>query len=209
MTTVRKISTNEKEIFLTFDDGPNEKTTPLILDVLAECKIKATFFVVANKFASSPQIAKRIQQDGHAIGNHSLDHKYAAFFLGKSHMKDWILRSETKLKDCGVFSNVGFRPPVGIRTPELFWALKQLQLPLILWNVRYYDSFLPWTQTRAIHSLKTMSAGSIILLHDDRSQRSTISFTYTLRRFIQEAQSQNFKFNVLTRTLCSSQASGQ
>ncbi len=203
--TIRRIATENKEIFLTFDDGPNNETTPIILDVLKENGINATFFLVANKIVEAPLIVRRLIKEGHSIGNHSLDHKYKAFFSGKSYMKYWIEKSEEVLQDYGVTSSVGFRPPVGIHTPELHWALNQLEMPLILWNVRFYDAVFSWTQARAIKSLKNIVPGSILLLHDSRSMRSLMPFTKTLQSFILEALSMEYQFKVLTRSLCMSQ----
>ncbi len=205
ISTIRKIETSSKEIFLTFDDGPNDIATPFILDILKEYQVTATFFVIAEKLISRPQLVKRIQQEGHAIGNHSLDHRYSAFFAGREKIKDWVSKSEKILEQSGVSTNVGFRPPVGIRTPELFWALKQLQIPLVLWNVRFYDTVFTWKTNRALQSLINMPSGSIVLLHDNRKPNTLFQFGQTLRSFIEEAQSKNYQFKALTRSLCLSQ----
>jgi len=63
--------------YLTFDDGPDGRITPAMLDVLKQYGVKATFFVVGSKVDAYPKILKRIKDEGHAIGNHTYSHNYA------------------------------------------------------------------------------------------------------------------------------------
>ena len=63
-----------KKIALTFDDGPNPKNTPKILDILKEMDVKATFFVIGKYVHEYPNIVRRIHNDGHLIGNHTYSH---------------------------------------------------------------------------------------------------------------------------------------
>lgn len=62
--------------YLTFDDGPNAKTTPMVLDVLKKNNIKATFFMVGDMVEKNPEMVKRIYEEGHTIANHTTNHKY-------------------------------------------------------------------------------------------------------------------------------------
>lgn len=71
-----KIKENQKIAYLTFDDGPSEKITPKILDILSEYDIKATFFVLGKMIDVNPEVLKRTYEEGHAIGHHSYSHDY-------------------------------------------------------------------------------------------------------------------------------------
>src|SRR3569623_2049628 len=71
---VWRIPTNEKEIFLTFDDGPIEGTTEFVFQTLARFSAKATFFCIGDNITKHPEIFQRIIHDGHTVGNHTFNH---------------------------------------------------------------------------------------------------------------------------------------
>lgn len=73
-------STGEKRVFLTFDDGPTKTVTPLILDVLKQEDVKATFFVLGNNVKNNPDLVKRAFEEGHYIANHGYSHKYSEVY---------------------------------------------------------------------------------------------------------------------------------
>ncbi|MES2855743.1 MAG: polysaccharide deacetylase family protein, partial [Bdellovibrionota bacterium] len=95
---VRKIDARANEtapkIYLTFDDGPDRESTPLVLDVLRAKNVRSTFFAIAEKARENPELIRRIIEEGHSIGNHSIDHKYGVFFKGRNAMLKWIDSSE-------------------------------------------------------------------------------------------------------------------
>jgi peptidoglycan/xylan/chitin deacetylase (PgdA/CDA1 family) len=200
---IRQIQDADKNsIFLTFDDGPDPRFTPKILELLQRYKIKATFFLIAKKAYTEKELTAEIVLSGHSIGNHSLDHSYLIFFKGRSAIKKWIKEAEDIFSEMKIYNIVGFRPPNGIRTPELFVALKDLNIPLVLWNTRYYDSVWNWTKRKARSSLNKIQPGSIVLLHDVQKSKNLQSFLDTLEYFILEAHRMGFNFEPLTRQLC-------
>ena len=69
-----------KTVYLTFDDGPDDKNTPAVLDVLREAGVKATFYVTGRQAEAHPDVLQRIYDEGHAIGNHSYDHRYEKLY---------------------------------------------------------------------------------------------------------------------------------
>lgn len=73
-------STGEKRVFLTFDDGPSKSVTPLILDLLKQENVKATFFVLGNNTKYNPDLVKREFEEGHYIANHGYTHKYSTVY---------------------------------------------------------------------------------------------------------------------------------
>ena len=83
-----KIKTEKKEVWLTFDDGPNIEATPWILSVLSELNIKATFFLIGNDIKKNPELFRQILKNGHRIGNHSYSHKNGWKESVKEYVKD-------------------------------------------------------------------------------------------------------------------------
>ena len=78
--SIRRVPTQNKEVFLSFDDGPSPEITPFILDHLKMSNSKASFFLITEKAQQHQAIVERIKTEGHAIGNHSKDHNYTHYF---------------------------------------------------------------------------------------------------------------------------------
>lgn len=202
ITFIRPNGTDSnKSVFLTFDDGPDQTSTEKILNLLKSTGAKATFFCVANKAQHHASLLQEIQSEHHKIGNHSLDHHYKVFFSGKNKMLEWIIKSEDILNSILAEKNIGFRSPAGIRTPELHWALDKLQIPLIHWNKRFFDTQIPLTHKRVKKAVQKLNAGDIILLHDGKSVQKFPHFLENLEFFIQKAQERGFLFKSLNSSL--------
>lgn len=180
----RQARPTDRRIYLTFDDGPDPNSTDAVLAILAKHKVTATFFVIADQAEKHRDIISRILASGHAIGNHSLNHRYRPFFAGRKTMKAWIQASEEKLRSLIGTSTIGWRSPAGIQTPPLHSVLKELDVPLIHWDTRFYDAVKPWTWDKAERSLTRVKPGSIILLHDKQRQEHRSVFLSTLDRYI-------------------------
>lgn len=207
--SVRRINpgANEKTLYLTFDDGPDPVGTPAVLNTLRALGVSATFFLVAEKMRRYPEITRRIRVEGHAIGNHSLDHGYREFFTSRESINDWVRAAEEAFREQGI-EPVGFRPPAGVRTPKLHCALYDLDLPLILWSARFFDTRFPWTRERAARALKRLDPGAIILLHDRQPRERLDLFVETLRFFVNEARASGFEFRSLSRLVCDAHKTG-
>ncbi len=185
---------NREELFLTFYDVPAE-LTPEVLSVLQRYNVRATFFLVANTAAKAEKSVQDILKHGHSIGNHSLDHGYANFFRGKKALKNWITNSENILQKIIGKPTVGFRPPAGVMTPELGQALTELQMPLLHWQTRFYDTRFLWTENKARASLVRARPGDIILLHDRQKPKNRQTFLKTLEAYIVNAKEKGFEFS--------------
>lgn len=199
---VRRITDAGRSVYLTFDDGPDEVGTPFVLDVLAQYQAHATFFVIAEKAKNQKMWIRRMLQNGHAIGNHSLDHAYRPYFASTLKLKNWISDSEKLLQDLTGQPTVGFRPPAGVRTPPLMRACRELNEPVILWNTRFYDAVRPWTRQSALAKMPTVGSGDIILLHDRQRPENFSDFQQTLHWFIDQLQKAGLQLAPLTRTIC-------
>src|SRR3954464_6968769 len=99
---IRSLPTQTKNIYLTFDDGPDPVGTPAVLDVLKAKNAKSTFFLIAEKARAYPAVVERIQREGHAIGNHSLDHLYRRYFSGRRKLGHWIADAEQVFAEMGI-----------------------------------------------------------------------------------------------------------
>ncbi|HEX4924918.1 MAG TPA: polysaccharide deacetylase family protein [Bdellovibrionales bacterium] len=198
---VRKTN-RSSSLHLTFDDGPDKHSTPRVLDTLAATGAKCTFFVIAERARQNRDVLARILREGHTIGNHSLDHSYGVFFKGRKALQAWIESSEHLLEDMTGGKTAGFRPPAGVRTPELAASLEHLRIPLILWNCRFYDTVFDWTRPRALGRLAKTVGGSIVLLHDRKPEPKLPLFLETLHDYMNSARQTGFTLDPLTRELC-------
>lgn len=161
--------TDVNDIFLTFDDGPNEPYTSQILDVLKAYEAKATFFVCGMGVERFPQIARRILDEGHSIGNHAYSHSMLLTITGLLG-KEIEKTGELIQKTTGVKTRL-FRPPWGVATPWLKRYLKAHHYQTILWDINSYDwSGMPASSIEGI-VLKKAHPGAVILLHDGKNSK--------------------------------------
>jgi peptidoglycan/xylan/chitin deacetylase (PgdA/CDA1 family) len=153
-------------IAMTFDDGPSEKLTPRLLDLLAAHHIRATFFVIGQNVADHPDIVARALREGHEIGNHSWSHPN----LGK--MSDDGVRRELRKTDDAIKEAIGkrptlMRPPYGsITTRQKHWIHDEFGYDIILWDVDPLDWKRPGPTVVCNRILRETRAGSIVLSHD-------------------------------------------
>ena len=154
-------------VALTFDDGPSPDTED-ILDVLAEHRVRATFFMVGREVERFPVIAQRVLAEGHEVGNHSYSHP--VYLLQRSGgTLDQLKRAQDVITETTGVKPTLARPPYGVRTPAYFEAARVLGLHTVQWDVAGFD----WRQRSpariADNVLRQVRAGSIILLHDGDS----------------------------------------
>ena len=157
-------SDQPKYIALSFDDGPGEYTDRL-LDILAENRAKATFFVVGNMIDGREDTLKRIAASGHEIGGHSWDHRQLTALDSDSITKQ-IMLTRAKIYDVTGLDSAIMRPPYGSYNDNLRFTSAQLGLALINWSVDSQD----WKNNDANSVYKTImgnaKAGSIILCNE-------------------------------------------
>ena len=154
------IPTQQKRLYLTFDDGPTPKITNQVLDLLAEFEAKATFFCIGNNVAKHPELFARIKDEGHSVGNHTYDH-----VKGWKHSSSRYI--ENTEKAATLINSKLFRPPYGRITPGQTKGLKALGYQLVMWDVLSYDwdAALPKEQV-LLNCTQSAKKGSIIVFHD-------------------------------------------
>jgi peptidoglycan-N-acetylglucosamine deacetylase len=153
-------------IAMTFDDGPSEKLTPKLLDILAVHHIKATFFVIGENVSEHPEILARAVREGHEIGNHSWSHPNFA------KMSDEAVRSQLRKTDDAIQNAIGksatlLRPPYGsITARQKRWINEEFGYKIVLWDVDPLDWRRPGPVAVCNRIVRNTRAGSIVLAHD-------------------------------------------
>ena len=156
---------SEKFIALTFDDGPHHTNTPNLLKILKDYHVKATFFVVGERAELYPDVISQIAADGHEIGNHTWNHRN----LSKSTLKqaektlnktDEVIKRLTS-KGCKLV-----RPPYGAINKQVRNLLNDHGWHEVMWDVDSRDWENKNSDAVIWRIMKTITPGSIILMHD-------------------------------------------
>jgi peptidoglycan/xylan/chitin deacetylase (PgdA/CDA1 family) len=191
--------------YLTFDDGPTRKVTPMVLDILARYNVKGTFFVIGTRVQDLPELTRRIVREGHALGNHTWNHDYSDIYRSPEVFLASVRRAEESL-----FQIAGVRPDIvrapggtfGHFTPEYFAIMKQNGYAVINWNVSSGDTTLPVPPADVIAANvienakpKSVRKNAVILLHDGAGHESSAEALPTI---IEYFLSLGYRFEVLT-----------
>ena len=185
---------SEKKLFLTFDDGPNPRYTYEILDLLKKYNINASFFMVASFAKANPAIVRRIQEDGHAIGLHSLEHKNA-LWKTPFYTKTDFDKSMQIMDKLGVQIRF-FRPPWGHFNLAMNRQIKKYRLQTVLWDTMAEDWRGKTTSQEITNKLlKRTQNGSIICLHDGRGKNEAPGRTVAaLKQVLPDWVSKGYRF---------------
>ena len=135
-------NTDQKEIAISFDDGPAVDHTEEILQVLQNENVKATFFCIGNRIAGNENILEEINSAGHIIGNHSYSHHFwFDMFSSKKMLTDLQQMDQEMEKVIGVKPKL-FRPPYGVTNPNLKKAIVSGRYTPVGWSVRSMDTVI-------------------------------------------------------------------
>ncbi len=159
------------EIALTFDDGPNPTTTPLLLTLLRIYRVRATFFLIGANVRRYPELARQMVADGHVIGNHT-EHHARLLPLDTAQVQAEIAGCDLTLRHVGVTPHL-FRPPGGRYDRRVAGVAAALGYTLVQWTVNPGDYTRPGADAIAARVLDTTTNGDIILLHDSCEQTLT------------------------------------
>ncbi|MBB3108466.1 peptidoglycan/xylan/chitin deacetylase (PgdA/CDA1 family) [Paenibacillus phyllosphaerae] len=190
-------SRTKRKVALTFDDVPDPRYTPKVLDILAKYKVRATFFVLGSKAAAYPHLVKRMRREGHMIGNHSYDHPVFTS-LSAHQFGQQITEADKLLRSLAGYSPRLIRPPYGAITPnQVEWARRN-GYTIVNWDVDSED----W---RSINSSlimanikSTLQPGSIILQHAGGGATQDLSGTLNaLPQLIKMLQAKGYEIVTL------------
>jgi len=192
--------TNQKILYLTFDDGPHPTATPFVLDQLAKYNAKATFFCIGKNVAEHPAIYKRILDEGHNVGNHTFNH-----------LNGWKTANEKYFENIFeaakyIDSNL-FRPPYGRITKFQIELLQGEKLSskhetaqqanlfkIIMWSVISGDFDTKLSPEKCLQYVVLNSKpGSIIVFHD--STKAWDRMSYALPKILEHFSKEGYRFN--------------
>lgn len=183
-----KVSDTERNIYLTFDDGPHPIVTPYILDLLNEYDIKASFFCIGNQVEKYLDIYNRIIKEGHTVGNHSYSHRSGWKLPVDEYVSDILKASE-------FIKSKLFRPPYGRITPAQFKVLKN-QYRIVMWDILSKDYDIDINDELVIKNATSgLSEGSIIVMHDN--DKTADRMGYILPAIISRLKEDNWTFKPL------------
>ena len=201
--------TDEKVVYLTFDDGPADSTTE-VLDILRERGACATFFIIGGNVAGREDIVRRILDEGHEIGIHSWSHSNTFPLFSMDKMAQDVTKCRTVLERLAGHGISLFRPPFGVVNPTIARIVRRLGLRTVGWSIRSFDtahcSSPTWQEDTLSRILNRLEPGAVILLHDrlpsapalltallDRLSASGYRFDRPCRRTIIDADHGNIK----------------
>ena len=186
-------------VALTFDDGPTPPCTDKVLNVLNEYGVTATFFVNGKWVDRFPETLRRIQREGHAIGNHTYTHLFL-YLKRQRRMAEEIDRTQDAIERVTGQRPRIFRCPYGVRWFGLFAVLKRRGMTAVQWS----DTGFDWVKKNtsadiARKTLKDLGDGSVILLHDGCGAKEPEEVDHSptvaaLPAIIKEVQKRGFKF---------------
>lgn len=154
----------DKEIALTFDDGPDPVYTAQLLDLLARYNAKATFFVVGSHAEGQEKLLQRMQEEGHTIGIHNYVHK-SNWVMRPSTVRRQIERTNEIIEKAVGTKSIYYRPPWGI--VNLFDYSKMGHMRIILWSAMFGDWRVKVGAERLKRRMmKKLRPGEVLLLHD-------------------------------------------
>jgi len=154
---------------LTFDDGPDPESTPVILDRLRDSGVAATFFVIGTRVVKYPRIVERIVAEGHAVGNHTTTHPVWGPAAGVASILRELRGCQDAVRGVTGVSPRLVRPPLGRVPPGFLLAARRLSLDVLNWSLDSGD----WrcrsdgdAEVCADETLRLLLPGAVVLLHD-------------------------------------------
>lgn len=166
----------QRQVALTFDDGPDETYTPQVLEVLKQEGVRATFFLVGSRVEELPGVARRIAAEGHAVGNHGFHHvRYSA--LSRAQIITDLGRADDALHRATGQRPRLFRPPYGALDPHSVRAITDQGYRVIMWSIDSRDWQAPGSGRIIDTVLGSSHDGAIILLHSGGGPGQDLSGT--------------------------------
>ncbi|WP_164821715.1 polysaccharide deacetylase [Paenibacillus koleovorans] len=190
-------------VYLTFDDGPGP-TTAAVLDILKEEGVPATFFVLGEQVRRSPELVRRIVEEGHALGNHTYNHRYEQLYPDFGGFWEQVEQTNRVLEE-----TVGFRPSL-VRAPGgtynhfdafYFYYLEQAGYSVFDWNVDSGDSLrvnVPRGEIAANAKAKTLKREMVVLMHDSAGHQESARALPEVIRYYREL---GYRFAALDETV--------
>lgn len=179
----------QKQIYLSFDDGPQRKLTNWLIDCLARYEARASFFLVGENILRYPDAMQALREAGHGLGNHGLRHLNG----WKSSVQDYVADAEACRMLLPKETAHFFRPPYGRLGLRQKAALLKLGYRIVLWDILSADFDLHYPKEKALQkTLKLVEPGSIVVFHDN--ERFASRLQYLLPAFLDILSERGFRF---------------
>ena len=179
MNCKNRLEGRDSSVALTFDDGPSEQTERILV-IMKKHGIKATFFVVGKNIQGKEVVIKRMAQEGHEIGNHTLNHSGFFPFKKRGEMAEEIERTNRLINEITGKTPELFRPPFGVTNPNVAFAVRKTGMKCTGWSLRSLDTVIS-NPGRLLKRLKRKTKkGDVVLLHDNREVTLQILDEYIL-----------------------------
>lgn len=183
-----------KNIYLTFDEGYEAGYTEKILDTLKENNVKATFFITAHYLNTQPELVKRMIEEGHIVGNHTVNHK------SMPDLNDEQIKDEIMTLHQAIYSKTGYemkyiRPPKGEYSQRTLELTEKLGYKTVMWSFAYldYDEKKQPSEEKAKKMIcDNFHNGEVMLLHGNSRTNTNI-----LDDIIKEARNQGYEWKSL------------
>jgi peptidoglycan-N-acetylmuramic acid deacetylase len=187
--------TEQKELYLTFDNGYENGYTSQILDVLKEKKVPAAFFVTGHYIKDQPELVKRMVSEGHLVGNHSWSHPDMSQ-ISANRMKEELEKVKQAVTELtGQQAMAYLRPPRGIFSDQVLRVSRELGYTNVFWSIAYRD----WDTKQQKGSdfayrsvMEQLHPGAVILLHAVSSDNAK-----ALAKIIDDSRQQGYEFKSL------------
>lgn len=188
--------TTNKEIAISFDDGPAENYTAQILETLKVNNVEAAFFCIGSRIEGNEALLKMINENGHIIGNHSYSHHFFFdLFSSKRMLNELRLMDKETEKLTGVKPKL-FRPPYGVMNPNLSNAIQEGNYIPVGWSVRSMDTVTKDEKKLLKKICKGITPGAVFLFHD--TSKATVNI---LPAFIKHVKELGYNFVRLDKLL--------
>lgn len=198
--TITSVETSEKVIALTFDDGPSEKYTEEVLKILDKQEVKATFFLVGKSIEENFDLAEKIVEEGHQIGNHTYSHR-RMLLVDYKDVSDEIEKTDELIRKAGQKGEIYIRSPYCSKFLVFPYYLMKNERKNIIWSVEPEsdDEINADPQKIIQHVIDNAKPGGIILLHVMNAPNE--NSREALPGIIQSLKDEGYKFVTLSELM--------
>ncbi|MEU9391107.1 polysaccharide deacetylase family protein [Streptomyces sp. NPDC048324] len=166
-----RISGHGRTMVLTFDDGPDPRYTPHILDTLAEHDVRAMFFVCGEQADWNRDLLARMADEGHVVGNHTWSHPLLTR-MTRRQIRSEMQRTSKVIEDAYGERPLWFRAPYGAWNRSVFQIEAELGMEPMAWTIDTEDWTTPGTRVIVDHVEDGAAPGVVVLSHDAGGNRS-------------------------------------